>query len=239
VTLVEREGALGGRLRLLDGCGPAAELLESVRFAAEELERLGVEVRLGAAVDAEVLERERPDVVVLATGAIPGSVPVLAGDRSVRVLAVDAALRSDVTGLRVLVLDHLGVEEAAICAERLAADAAHVTLATPMPTVGAFIGFTRISEQLRRLYALGCALETTVQLAGIEDGEALLRHVHARTTRRVPVDVVVAGVAGRPDLSLAEPARAVGARVLVAGDATAPRTAMHAFREGDDAGRAA
>ena len=239
VTLLERNAGLGGRLGLVADCGHAAALLESIRFAADELERLGVTVELGVEADDGLLERRRPDVVVLATGAIASPEAVPAGDGSVPVLSVDAALRFGLAGSRVLVIDHIGAEEVVICAERLAASAAHVTLATPMPTVGAYIGFTRISEQLKRLHDLGCELETTVQLVGIERGEALLRHVHSRTIQRRAVDVVVAGVPGRPDLSLVEPSRALGARVLVAGDATAPRTALHAFREGDDAGRAA
>jgi hypothetical protein len=56
-------------------------------------------------------------------------------------------------------------------------------------------------------------------------------------TRRF--DFVVAGVAGRSDTSLAAAAERSGARLIVAGDAVAPRTALQAFREGDDAGRAA
>jgi hypothetical protein len=52
-------------------------------------------------------------------------------------------------------------------------------------------------------------------------------------------DAVVAGSPGRADTSLAAAVERTGARLLVAGDALAPRTAMHAFREGDDAGRAA
>jgi NADPH-dependent 2,4-dienoyl-CoA reductase/sulfur reductase-like enzyme len=238
VALVERDERLGGRLGLVAG-GPAEELLESVRFAERELERLGVRPQLGVTADARLLEEQRPDVVVVATGARPAPDTVPAGDGSVPVRALDDALREDADGRRLLVVDHVGNEEVVTAAEQLAAAGARVLFVTPMPTVGMYIGFTRIADQLRRLYALGCELLTTRQLVGIENGEALLRHVHARTVERRAVDAVVAGVPGRPDLSVVAAAQAVGARVLVAGDATAPRTALHAFREGDDAGRAA
>jgi 2,4-dienoyl-CoA reductase-like NADH-dependent reductase (Old Yellow Enzyme family) len=239
VTLVERDGRLGGRLGLLEHCGPAAALLGSIDHARHELDRLGVPVELGLEADAALLEARRPDVLVLATGVVPAPETLPAGDGSVPVVALDDALRDGAAGRRVVVVDHIGTEEVVTAAERLAADAAALTLATPMPTVGAFIGFTRISEQLKRLYALGCRLETTSQVTGIEGGDVLLRHIHARTQHAVPADVLVAGVPGRPALALEAPARAAGIRLLVAGDATAPRTAMHAFREGDDAGRAA
>jgi 2,4-dienoyl-CoA reductase-like NADH-dependent reductase (Old Yellow Enzyme family) len=232
VTLVERSDELGGRLRLV--AGAAGELLGAVRFAVAELERLGVTVQLGVAVDRVLLERLAPDVVVLATGARAAPDRLPPGDASVPVVALDDAVSG-----RVLLVDHLGNEEVLLTAERLAAEASALVMATPMPTVGPYVGFTRISGHLKRLYAAGAELRTMDALAGIEDGAAILGHVHSGRRERVAVDVVVAGVAGRPDLSLLADAEAVGASVLVAGDASAPRDAMRAFREGDDAGRAA
>jgi len=44
--------------------------------------------------------------------------------------------------------------------------------------------------------------------------------------------------AGSAELSLVTLVEAAGKELVVAGDAVAPRTAMHAFREGDGAGRA-
>jgi hypothetical protein len=55
----------------------------------------------------------------------------------------------------------------------------------------------------------------------------------------IEADLIVASVPGEPDLSLRPAAGQLGARVLLAGDAMAPRTALHAFREGDAAGREA
>jgi hypothetical protein len=74
-------------------------------------------------------------------------------------------------------------------------------------------------------------------LAGIEDG-VLTRHVHAGTTVRRRFDAIVAGVAGLPELALHPAAVATATQGLIAGDAVAPRSALHAFREGDAAGRA-
>src|SRR5699024_615901 len=86
VTLIERADALGGRLRLVERCGAAKALLGSVRFAEEELERLGVAIELGAEVDAQRLAATGPDVVVLATGARPAPDRLPAGDGSVPVV---------------------------------------------------------------------------------------------------------------------------------------------------------
>jgi 2,4-dienoyl-CoA reductase-like NADH-dependent reductase (Old Yellow Enzyme family) len=239
VTLVERGERLGGRLRLVELCGAAGQLMEAVRHAERELERLGVTVELGTEADADLIARRAPGIVVVAAGARPAPDKLPAGDGSVPVIGLDAALQEGVGGRRVLVVDHIGAEEVVLGAERLGADAAELTFVTPMPSVGAFIGFTRISAQLKRLYRLGPPPRTMTLLTDIRDGAAVLRHIHSGAVDAVPADLVVAGVHGRPDLSLKDAARAAGARVLVAGDAVAPRDAMRAFREGDDAGRAA
>jgi NADPH-dependent 2,4-dienoyl-CoA reductase/sulfur reductase-like enzyme len=239
VTLVDRRSSLGGRLGLLADCGPASTLLESVRWLRDELERLAVEIELGVVVDTNALAERQPDVVVLATGARPAPDRLPAGDGSVPIVSVEDALTDGLGSSRVLILDHIGAEEVPICAERLAAQGAAVTLATPMPTVGTYIGFTRISEQLKRLHGSGCELLTAVQFRDVREGEAVLRALHSGEERRVAVDAIVAGVPGRPELDLDGPAREVGARVLLAGDAVAPRDALRAFREGEDAGRAA
>ena len=83
VELVDRRSFLGGRLGLLADCGPASELLESVRWLKDELERLRVRIDLGVEVDAAALAERQADVVVLATGARPVLDRVPAGDGSV------------------------------------------------------------------------------------------------------------------------------------------------------------
>ncbi len=239
VELVDRRQRLGGRLGLLAECGPASALLESVRWLEQELARLSVTANLGLELDSAAVRDGRAHVVILATGARPAPDRLPAGDGSVPVVSVEAALTDEQARKRVLMVDHIGAEEVPISAERLASLGATVTLATPMPTVGAYIGFTRISDQLKRLYAAGCELVTAVQFRGVQAGEAVLRALHSGHEQRLTVDAIVAGVPGRPELELQAPARELGARVLLAGDAVAPRDALRAFREGDDVGRAA
>ena len=78
----------------------------------------------------------------------------------------------------------------------------------------------------RNLFRVG---EPTSKLAGF---------VHSRQVRQRRFATIVAGVMGRSDTTLAAAVEGAARRLLVAGDAVAPRTALHAFREGDDAGRA-
>jgi 2,4-dienoyl-CoA reductase-like NADH-dependent reductase (Old Yellow Enzyme family)/thioredoxin reductase len=71
VVVYERSDSIGGQVRygqLVDG---RADFGEPVRYLARELERLGVPIRLGTEVDAELIGALGPDVLVVATGAHP------------------------------------------------------------------------------------------------------------------------------------------------------------------------
>ena len=237
VTLVERTPDLGGRLRLVRGLGAAAELFRSVEWLERELRELGVDVR--TRVEAGGALVRDADVVVLATGSRPAP-ERLAGpvDGSIPVLSIDEAVGRSTFSGPVLLVDLRGDLESALCAEHVAAAGAELTLVTPYLSVGPNLGFTHLADVVGRLARLGASLEASTAFAGIAARQALTRHLYTRELRSRPFAVVVAGVHGRSDTSLAAVVEQAGVRLLVAGDAVAPRTALHAFREGDDVGRA-
>jgi 2,4-dienoyl-CoA reductase-like NADH-dependent reductase (Old Yellow Enzyme family) len=237
VTLFEREDELGGRLRWVRGLGDAAELFRAVEWVELELADLGVDIRTG--VEAGEDDLAGADVVILATGSRPAPERLGDLDGSIPVLSIDEAVARKAFDGSVLVVDLRGDLESALCAEHVAASGAQVTIVTPFLGPGPYLGFTHVSDVLRRLYALGCTIEASTVLGGTVDGQAGTQHIHSREVRQRPFDLIVAGVPGRSDTSLAAAVERAGARLLLAGDAIAPRTAMHAFREGDDAGRAA
>jgi 2,4-dienoyl-CoA reductase (NADPH2) len=76
VTLYERERLLGGAFRLASAVHP--ENRPFLDFLLGEVRRLGVDVRLGAELDAEGVVALAPDAVVVATGARVG-LPKLPG----------------------------------------------------------------------------------------------------------------------------------------------------------------
>ena len=235
VTVTEHE--LGGRLRLVRGLGTAAELFRSVEWLELELADLGVEVCTSA--EAGEPEIAAADVVVLATGSVPAPDRLGGVDGSIPVLTIDDAVARERFEGSVLFVDMRGDLESALCAEHVALSGGAVTLVTPFMSVGPYLGFTHVNDVLQRLYGLGCTLEPSMIFGGTVDGEAVTRHVHSHEVRQRRFDTVVAGVAGRSDTALAAAVERAGKRLLLAGDAVAPRTALHAFREGDDAGRAA
>jgi hypothetical protein len=237
VVLAERSDTLGGRLRLA-AYGPKQELLESVRWVIDELSRLDVDIRFDTEVDAALIAELAPDTVVLATGAATDVAAFLSGvgDGSVPAISIDEAMTVDAAGRPVVVLDHLGLPEVYTAVERLAADGASVTLLTPMPTTATNVGFTHVKDLNVRLYGAGVHPETSTTLSTIADGEVVATHVYSRRVTRLPAELLVAAVPATPNLELTAELDRRGIRTLVVGDASAPRSALHAFRDGSDAG---
>lgn len=239
VIVAERSDDFGGRLRLA-GHGPKRELLRAVQWLVDELELLNVELRLQVSVDGAYLATVDPEAVVLATGATTDAVGFASkiGDGSVAAWSIDEAMTADVSGKRIVVVDHLGDAAVYTAAERAADAGGKVTVLTPMPTIANHVGFTHIKDLLGRLYAAGVAQHASTSLTAIEDGQVIATHVHSKQTVRIPADLLVAGVPATPNLALKSELDRLGIPTLVVGDANAPRSAMHAFREGADAGAA-
>jgi hypothetical protein len=178
--------------------------------------------------------------VILATGselrpdgALPGPVPVIDVDALLETGVPIVAHRS------ALVLDDEGGFLAPTAAERLVAEGFTVEIATTHPVVGAEIDPTQQPFVFRRLALAGVGM--TPHLRGVSSDAAgvTLRNLYTeRDERRDGVDLVVmAGyrraVVGLRDELLAH--RHVP-RLVVAGDALAPRTLLDAVAEGARAG---
>jgi len=235
VTVCDRASEPGGRLRWVRELGLPGTMLGAVDWLVSELDILGVEVNLGAEVDESLISAVSPDTIVLATGAV-GSVLDVDSDGSIPIFTEDQAM-TEAVGHRVLLVDLLGYQQQSYVAEYLCSSGAMLALATPFPQVGPNIGFTQIRGHLERLYNYGAELLPSTTVTRIINGEVELRHLFSKKTVSLPFDAVVAGSMAHADTSLLEIAHLFTDVVILAGDAVAPRTALHAFREGYDAGR--
>jgi 2,4-dienoyl-CoA reductase-like NADH-dependent reductase (Old Yellow Enzyme family) len=239
VVLVERGDRLGGRLGSITGATSASELVASVIWIEQELEILGVDVQMATEVDEHYLQNADMDGIVLATGSCAAPLP-FGTDESVPVLRTEEAMALIGSGAAstVLVHDVLGNEEAAVVYEQLAAAGIAVTVTTPNAVVGVHIGHTHAVDHVERLLRLGCVIHERTDLVGVAKGLVVTRNRLTGNQHGRHFDVVVMASQRLPELSLQNVARRLCRDVRVIGDASAPRTAMHAFREGDNIGRA-
>ena len=249
VTLCEAAANIGGALRVARLAPKLQGIYDIGDWLEREVYRLGVTVRTGTYVEASDVLREAPDVVIVATGAIPRTDGVLisvpgepaSGVEQEHVLSSAQLLTGPNRdlGSSALVFDDLGQYEAIGVAEYLLEKGVAVTFATRCVSFAPAVDMAvRAEPALERLYAKGSfELITRAHLVAVERNHCLIRPIHGRTARRVPADTVVM-VAGKRSLN--ELARELAGRVAtvkLVGDALSPRDLQCAIREGHLAGR--
>ncbi len=120
VTLYEKSGKLGGQLHLAGSPPGREEFKELARDLARQMEVKGVKVVLNREVGEETVKSEKPDKVILATGAVPLTPPIPGAKRPSVVQAWDVLSGKSLTGKKVVVVGGgaVGIETALFLAEK-------------------------------------------------------------------------------------------------------------------------
>ncbi len=258
VTIFEKEQGLGGQIPVAAGPPAKGELLHIRDGMAKRLGRTDVEIRLGRSLTAEDVKRERPDAVVVATGAEPIAIRVPGIDKPHVVDAWDV-LRGNVAhiGKRVVVVggNAVGCETA----EWIATDglpdpetfmflACHgaeapeklqslgvcngrgITVIDMVDRIGANVGPSTRWVLMQSLKRHGVELRTGTRLVEILDDAVVVETGAGR--ERIGADTVVMAVGSRSVNGLVEELRPTGVEVIVIGDAKTPRKFSDAIAEG-------
>jgi NADPH-dependent 2,4-dienoyl-CoA reductase/sulfur reductase-like enzyme len=139
VTLLEAMPWAGGQLRLAARNPRRRDLMGIVDWRVSELARLGVEVRYDTVADAAIIADLAPDVVIVATGALPQNPPVAEGAHLMLnawdVVGGDASPRGEV-----ILYDDDGDHTAMTTAELLVNAGVSLEIVTPERSVGVEVG---------------------------------------------------------------------------------------------------
>jgi 2,4-dienoyl-CoA reductase-like NADH-dependent reductase (Old Yellow Enzyme family) len=236
VHLHEREAQTGGQARLAQLLPTRAEFGGIVTNLTAEASRNGATIHRRSAVTRGLLEAERPDEVILATGSRP-HLPPFEGEAAHVVHAADVLAGRATTGARVAVYDWMGDWVGAGIAEKLAAEGAHVRLAVNHHCVAANIQTYIRFEAVARLHRLGVEVHPWLRLYG-GDGRTIY-FIHTPSRAPVTMEEVDSLVLNTPNLQedgLTADLDALGIPYRLVGDALSPRTAEEAVYEGMLAG---
>ena len=245
VTVLEKEDAAGGQVRLAASVPNRAEFGDLIRNQLTECKRLGVAIEYGvSAWPGLVLERNAQHVVV-ATGAEPQQPWWVAGEGvTIGVADVRHVLdgSADPFGT-VVIIDEIGFHHATSVAELLADRGCDVEIVTPGMVVGQDLGITLDMENwLIRAHAKGIVQSTDLVPMGLAGNELTLLHHPTGTNNTRTPDWVVLAVPPQPvewlynDLSSNTALRDAGVTVSRVGDAVAPRRAHAAVIDGERIG---
>jgi 2,4-dienoyl-CoA reductase (NADPH2) len=165
VTLFEAKDKLGGQLLYAVIPPHKGEWKTTIGYLTAQLEKLKVQVKLNAAPTAKEIAEGKPDVVIIATGAIP-HIPDWPGITGPNVVtAIDVLAGRKQTGQNVVIVGSgaIGCETA----EFLAQKGKQVTILEMLPRIGTDYGPTNRFVVIDRLVAAGIRLETGVKAEAI------------------------------------------------------------------------
>jgi 2,4-dienoyl-CoA reductase-like NADH-dependent reductase (Old Yellow Enzyme family) len=247
VTVYEREPETGGHVRIQSLLPDRGEFASAWTWLDRQARKNGAEILAAHPVDAanldEVLAREDPDHVVVATGSrvcVDGfqgwTAEPLPGWETGRCVGWDAVLTGTaVPRGEVLVVDDVSNAIAPLTAVKMRqAGIAKVRLVTRWPMVGMeTILDVYLDWILPKLYQTGVTVCVDHFVRRIEGGTVTLYNVHHEEAERtIEADWIVMATGRRSENALKGAVAARGLSVETIGDATAPRSAYEAVYEG-------
>lgn len=228
VTLCERSDRLGGQLleAVVPPHRPGWEEIRS--WLAAELDRLGVDVRLGTEVTAELVQEEAPEMVIAAPGSEPVR-PDVPGMNLDHVITARDLLGGRAEARGAVVVAGGGCSGAQT-AELLAERGHEVTVVEATGEVAADAPVDDRALLLGRLEDRGVRLLTDAPILRIHPDEVSV----SRNGReeRIPAETVVICLGMRPTDGLAGRIGDLGVEVVTVGDAVEPRKVTEAMVEG-------
>jgi 2,4-dienoyl-CoA reductase-like NADH-dependent reductase (Old Yellow Enzyme family)/thioredoxin reductase len=219
VSLWERDDVIGGKLDVASRAPSKAEVLRYRDYQTRTLHELGVDVHTGVDVTADVVERENPDAVVIATGAEP-LFPPIPGIDGPSVVDAQELLYERVP---LVAGDHVAIVggSATGCetAELLLESGVDVTILEMQGSIGHGIEQITRRRIVKELKKGGVQVLTRAKVTGIEPGRVL--YEFDGVVQELPATYVALAVGWRPrGEQLGAPL--AGRDVVVLGDAERP-----------------
>lgn len=233
VTVYEKSDRLGGTWLIAALPPHKTELLTFVAWQRHELQKLGVTIRYNTELTKDVLEKEMPDEVIIATGCRPFIPPIPGHDLPHVVQANDILQQNVRAGENVVVMGggSVGVETA----EFLSLYGSSVTIVEMREDI--LIGCERETMLMLRQAVKDCQMKVykEAKVCEIKKDQVILE----RKGKKIiidEVDTVVVAAGSKPVNTLEPEVKELGIPVRVIGDSKKVRNGLHAIYEGYMAG---
>lgn len=232
VTVYESSSQLGGQVLLAQKIPGRSEFGGLVTNLQRECELAGVSFKLNTRVDKALVEQQQPDVVLVATGALPYT-PAFEQLGEMQVLNAWQVLNEEAKpGTNVLIADWRCDWIGMGLAEQLAGNGHQVKLAVNGMAAGVNIQSYVRTETTAALHRLGVETVPYMRLYGCDDDTVYMQHTASgEAVLFEGIDTLVLSQGHLPESGLAEEIAGL-AEVQVLGDALAARTAEEAVLDG-------
>ncbi len=240
VTVFEQGKRLGGQLVLASKAPGRDDFEDQIYFEENELERLGVDVKLETGVDLETIKALSADAVVIATGSVPRVPDDVGGlDLPHVVQGWDVLRGTAKVGDRVAVVSQEDYYETPTIAEYLAHKGKQVEVFHKSTHLGSEIPRYSVAMMLAHMENVGVQVTPNLVLSEIQaDGLDFVSSFGGHKYRKEGFDSVVLVYGSVPQHDLYDQLKAEGkfSQLYVAGSAWLPRFMAEATRHGASIG---
>jgi 2,4-dienoyl-CoA reductase-like NADH-dependent reductase (Old Yellow Enzyme family)/thioredoxin reductase len=205
VVVFEAANQAGGQVRLTAQSERRREMISIVEWRMAQCTARGVTFHFNTWAEPSTVHDENPDVVIIATGGLPHTDILSAGNELV-VSAWDIISGDVKPGRNVLLFDDAGDHAALQAAEFIAKSGAKIEIMTPDRTFAPEVMAMNLVPYMRSLQALDTTFTVTFRLLAVKrEGQDLLATIDsdygsARKVRRVDQVVVNHGTRPLDDL---------------------------------------
>jgi 2,4-dienoyl-CoA reductase-like NADH-dependent reductase (Old Yellow Enzyme family)/thioredoxin reductase len=235
VHLYEKQSRLGGQLNLGSVTKYKKEILSLIDFHIKQVEKAGIHIHLNAEVTPETIQREKPDVVILSTGATPLLPNVPGIDRPI-VVELSEVMNGDPPAEKKAVVVGGGATGCEV-AHHLAEHGSSVTIVEQLPKIALNLESITRKVLLKELRERGVRFLTGRRLSRVEETGVVVT-AEDGTETFVEADSVVVAIGNKPDNTLFEQIQSLGIPLYQIGDCLEPRSAKAAISEAATIGRA-
>ncbi|WP_284310571.1 NADH:flavin oxidoreductase [Labrys miyagiensis] len=161
VTVFEAADEAGGQIRLTAALKRRREIMGIIDWRVAECERLGVRLHFNTYAEEDTVLAETPDIVVVATGGLPNTSFLDAGENLVTT-SWDILSGASRPAANVLLYDDNGAHPGMTTAEFIAEGGAKLELVTPERSLAPDVGGTNFPAYFRAFSKAG--VQTTLNL---------------------------------------------------------------------------
>ncbi|MBI2907221.1 MAG: FAD-dependent oxidoreductase [Chloroflexi bacterium] len=232
VTLYEKGNELGGALRLAAVPPGKDKIGWYLSYLRTQVAKAGVKVKLGAEATPQLVAREKPDAVVVATGSTPVRPPAFAGNGVLMAWDVLGG-KAEVKGDKAVVVGGgmVGLETA----EYLAHKGKGVTVVEMLGSLAPDMEKMNRASLLQSLKTTGVVTMTRHKVVDVGEAGVVAED---KNGQKVPIEgEVVLALGATPNRELAEAIEGKAPEVYSIGDCNTTRIIMEAVYEGAGVGR--
>lgn len=228
VTILEKKTSLGGQLLLASQPPYKKELFKAVDWLTREVQQANIKIRLGVEGNERTISEEKPDVLILATGAEPFLPQQLKSNNILTAWEALGERSAELMGKEVLILGGgmVGMETA----EFLLQKGCRITIIEMQKAVALDLEGTSRALLLKRLSTKPISIMVSSKVEKIEESRVLINT--SQGEKWLKADKIVLALGPQPDRKILKEAEGKVPQLFLIGDCLEPRRAKEAIHEG-------